>query len=496
MSRRFLEVALPCCLLAAACGGGDSGDNGTTGPPGSASPGLSLVAGTNLTDTIMARPAQGLVVEVRDAGGQALPNTVVRFESVLSTVPGRTFEPTILVATQTSPNFNTFAAVTTDERGRAIAVLRFGTIAGTMKIAVSVPDLGASDTARYTVLPGNAALIAFTVRDTIVRTGGTYSLGASAADRFGNRRPNDPLTFAAGPSVAAVNAGGVVTAGEPGRGYVVATSGVAKDTARVSVVPQGSLVVASARSGILRVATIDLDGTNYREIAAGIGNELYPKWDRQGTKIIFQSGFSGAARLYTVVPGAASQPLISDASGLALNVFGRFSSDGNTVYFTGRAATDPSYAANLYRVRLGASTAEHLGPGITGQDYGWYPDPSPDEKRVVFHSGTTIKLMDLATRQVTDFGVQGSMPHFSPDGTRIAYVSPSGSFGIMNADGSGQRTVGASRFYSWSAGHDWSPDGRWLVVRSSSLLELVNAQSGEVMMLPYSADFYQPAFHP
>ena len=486
----FKATLLLGCLLAAACRGGD----GATGPLGNS--GVRIVGGINLTDTITARPPQGLVVEVRDDNGVPLANTVVRFEAVRSTVPGRTFEPTILVAPQTSQLFNTFAAVPTNERGRAVVVLQFGTVAGPAKLVVTVPDLGTRDTVRYEVLAGNAARIAFTARDTVVRSGATYSLGASSADRFGNRRPNDNITFTAGPSVAAVDAAGVVTAGDVGLGFVVATTAMTKDTARLTVVPVGSLVVASARTGSPVVATMDLDGTNYQVIATVSGTEVYPKWNRQGTKILFQWGESGAAHLYVVSPGGAPQRLLDASAGIGSDAYGRFSADGNTVYFSGRAASAPGYALNLFRVRQGESSVEYLGPGTPGQDYGYSPDPSPDEARVVFSSGRTLELMDLASGQLTDYGTSGAMPHFSPDGRLIAYIAAEGPLMVMNPDGSGKRSVSAGHTYQGSAGFDWSPDGRWLIIRGNSGLELINVQSGQLLALPYSAALYQPAFHP
>jgi hypothetical protein len=54
----------------------------SSGPVGG-HPGMTLVSGYNLTDTITAKPAQALVVEVRDANGAIVPNgTVVRFMEV------------------------------------------------------------------------------------------------------------------------------------------------------------------------------------------------------------------------------------------------------------------------------------------------------------------------------------------------------------------------------------------------------------------------------
>ena len=488
MRPRAFKATLLLSALAAACKGGDGIGPGSNG--------LRMV-GTNLTDTVMARPAQGLIVELRDDDGGVLANTTVRFDVVPTTIPGRTFEVTMLVAPEASQTFNTFAAVTTNERGRAIVVLRFGTIAGTAKIAVSVPDLGKSDTARYTVLPGNATGVSFTTRDTVVRPGATYPIGAAGKDRFGNRRPNDVISFTAGPSVASVDAAGVVTAGAVGRGYVVATIGAAKDTARFSVVPVGQLLVTSVQSGAPVIATVDLDGSNYQVMASVTGSEFYPKWNRQGTKVLFQWTRTDGSHLYVVTPGGAPQRLLDASAGFALETFGRFAADGNSVYCTGRPAVGAAYALNLYRVTLGTNAPEYVGPGTPGLDFEYHPGPSPDDTRVIFSTGSTMKLLDPATHQVVrDYATNGAMPHFSPDGTRIAYISPQGALMVMNPDGSGKRNVSTGRFYVGTEGFDWSPDSRWLVIRGPGGLELFNVQSGELLPLTYSSALYQPAFHP
>ena len=91
------------------------------------------------------------------------------------------------------------------------------------------------------------------------------------------------------------------------------------------------------------------------------------------------------------------------------------------------------------------------------------PDPDPDAKSQVF----TVNPDGSDVRQLTHVAAPGEAgdPNFSPDGTRLAYVSnTSGRFQlwVMNADGSHQRRLLAD------PGHDafvpqWAPDGRHLV---------------------------------
>jgi hypothetical protein len=72
MKLRRVTTAVALGIVLSSCSDG-------TGPEGAT---VRIVAGSGVTDTIDARPAQALVVEVRDAGGQLVSGHVVRYESV------------------------------------------------------------------------------------------------------------------------------------------------------------------------------------------------------------------------------------------------------------------------------------------------------------------------------------------------------------------------------------------------------------------------------
>ena len=63
--------------------------------------------------------------------------------------------------------------------------------------------------------------------------------------------------------------------------------------------------------------------------------------------------------------------------------------------------------------------------------------------------------------------------------------------------GSNQR-VSSAPGRKYMAGLDWSPDGRWLVVRSGELprVELIRVDTGETLPLPFSALVEEPAWRP
>src|SRR5437879_2122388 len=239
---RMRVADLRCSLIAglAAAGliTGACGDHGTgTGPGGSS---LQLLYGDGATDTVLSVPAQALVVEVRGENGVPVPGTVVRFQS-LPIDSAHPFAPGVFVAAVTSTYFETFVADSTDSRGRSLVLIELGTSSGAPKLLVSVPEFGLQDTARFTVLPGNAARVVVQPKDTALYTGKGFRARASVTDRFGNPR-SDPVSYSTTTVAITITPSGTVTAGANfARAFYTANARGWTDTGWVSVVPQGTL---------------------------------------------------------------------------------------------------------------------------------------------------------------------------------------------------------------------------------------------------------------
>jgi Tol biopolymer transport system component len=89
-------------------------------------------------------------------------------------------------------------------------------------------------------------------------------------------------------------------------------------------------------------------------------------------------------------------------------------------------------------------------------------------------------------------------PAWSPDGSKIAFVTPSGVY-IMNADGSGRRFVTSAPASGWAASLAWSPDGTRIVFSDAGGLAVVNADgSGRKRVITASSGVYifAPAWAP
>jgi hypothetical protein len=205
------------------------------GEPGGDGLALRIVAGGNTSDTISARPTQGLVVRVLDEDGRAASLVEVRFDGG----PGG-----MRVSPVSGQFFSNFASAVTDANGRATVRVAFGTRAGPDWIAVAVPVFGMTNTARYTIQPGNAVSVAPSPSDTIIPLGGTFAYREPLRDRA-NNAITATATYTASGNAVQVSSSGTVT------GLAV---GFATVTGTVTL--NGATLTGQARVGVVPTATI------------------------------------------------------------------------------------------------------------------------------------------------------------------------------------------------------------------------------------------------
>lgn len=157
-----------------------------------------------------------------------------------------------------------------------------------------------------------------------------------------------------------------------------------------------------------------------------------------------------------------------------------WSPDGDSLYF--------SMQGRIWRQRLGDETAREMSSGA-GYDY--QPDLSPDGRSLVFSrrldDAINLVVLDLKNGKETPLTGGNNVnidARWSPDGTKIAYVTTaeSGNFHIAIArrgDGAWrsdrwrpERNTPEGRYYYAQADHElspsWSPDGSELVFVSNA----------------------------
>jgi hypothetical protein len=518
---RPLGRSLSCALLLAAAA--SCGDDGGTDPPKPGPgaeigpPGVGVVAGGPVTDTVLAAPGQPLVVEVRDTDGRLVRGAVVRFESELPPDTTRPYEYAMYVCPVRPTRCGiddegredgayygteTFAVDTTGADGRAQAALRFGTLVGPAGVVVEVAARGLVDTIAYSVTAGAVARVEFTPEDTVLFAGASYQLAGAATDRFGNPRP-DAVTVVGGSDHVAVGPGGQVTATAVGRAFVLGRSQGFVDTAWVTIVPQGTIVAfghySAASSAIV---TVNLDGSDLRVVVPTIGFDgAVPSWAPNGTEILYNEETAGVPRLAVIDPTGPRRFLLESSPEIGFSRDGRFTRDGSTVYFYGGTAGDEVSPGprGVWR-----AAADGSGAVLLAQTGGYYsvgqPAPAPDGQRLAYTDPGGIKVLSVASGAVAKLNVAGLTPRWSPTGDWIAYVGVDGPLHVIHPDGTEDRVVSASgRGYDmWL---DWSPDGEWLIARrvggdEPARLELVRVSDGETLTLPFTDELLQPSWKP
>jgi len=81
-----------------------------------------------------------------------------------------------------------------------------------------------------------------------------------------------------------------------------------------------------------------------------------------------------------------------------------------------------------------------------------------------FNNDPILRILEVAGGAITDLGLIGHGPRWSPDGSWIAYLrgGDGGELIIVRPDGTGLRELatGPKKVY-----FDWSPDSQWILGR-------------------------------
>ncbi len=148
-----------------------------------------------------------------------------------------------------------------------------------------------------------------------------------------------------------------------------------------------------------------------------------------------------------------------------------WSPDGEWVIYSADVRGDGSF--DLLRTRLDGSATEVVLSDSSRKSHARY---SPDGRYIVYTTGSDlnnsrtweIALLDTQTgqtRNLTNNTTRDASPVFSPDGSRIMYITYLGentnAIAIMNADGSDQRILYDGGANIWAA--HYSPDGAYIV---------------------------------
>ncbi len=195
----------------------------------------------------------------------------------------------------------------------------------------------------------------------------------------------------------------------------------------------------------LDLYVINADGTGETQITADTANEAQPAWSPDGTKIAFVTDRDANNEIYVMnADGTNVRRLTTNA---AADEQPAWSPDGGKIAFvSNRSGTTDIWVMDS----TGANPVSLTNDAAVDVLPAW--SPPPDSNRIAFQSNRAgdFAIFVMSTdgsgvRQLTDGGVPDGSPSWSPDGTRIAFESD-GEVWVLVLDGSRPVQVTKSRF--------------------------------------------------
>lgn len=231
-------------------------------------------------------------------------------------------------------------------------------------------------------------------------------------------------------------------------------------------------------------------------------------WSPDGGRLAFTSRHEIVSSIYMLqLSDGASRRLTDETENAG---YADWSPDGSQIVYN---AMEES-GRHLFLRRTSGGNRQQLTDAPNTEDN--FPDWSPDGSKIVFaryDQATVVEedvdaeiyLLDLEEGSARSLNVRGTAPAFSPDGSRIAFVSDlngAQDLYIMNADGSDIVQVTDDPGYDlWPA---WSPDGGQLAFASNHNgnngnydIYVVNLDgSNRERLTDHKAPDYAPAWSP
>jgi serine/threonine protein kinase len=225
-------------------------------------------------------------------------------------------------------------------------------------------------------------------------------------------------------------------------------------------------------NGSFEVVSVNLDTWIDTQLTSDLSDNTYPQSSPDGRWIAFQSDRDGDFDIYVVnVVGGQLRKITENSVWDRLPAW---SSDSEWVIYSSDVRGDGTF--DLYRGRADGSDNQVVYSDGRRNSHARY---SSDGRYLVFTSGTELRdattweimLYDTQTQIatfLTDNDVRDSSPSFSPDGTRILFITTTGegtAVATMNLEGTEHRILYDGVGNNWDA--SYSPDGQFIVVTSS-----------------------------
>ena len=259
-----------------------------------------------------------------------------------------------------------------------------------------------------------------------------------------------------------------------------------------------------------RLHVIDSDGANERPVTYN-GKALSPSWHPSGQALVFSDMRDGGTRIAEVeLPTGRVEFL--QAAPRGLNITPVYSPDGDHIVF----ATVRNGVTRLMRAERGGSVAE---PVMTVAGEASNPSFSPDGRRLAFISPREWTVADGSPRMTpqifiaatsgkqgvqltpSKYGVRSSRtsPDWSPDGQYVAYTQEGPGFQVWLIGVRDRKTRQLTK-EGLNEDPSWAPDSRHIAISSTRSgtkeIWIVDAETGRMRQLTNGGNARLPAWSP
>ena len=209
------------------------------------------------------------------------------------------------------------------------------------------------------------------------------------------------------------------------------------------------------------------EGANPLALTAGQGDDEWPNWSPDGSRIAFASSRDGNFEIYTMNADGSEQTRLTRNN--AHDWSPTWSPDGSKIVFT--SARDRNF--EIYTMNADGTGAMRL-TNDPADDHA--PVWSPDGRVIAFASKRSgnyeIYLMNpdgSAITRLTQTNANNFNPTWSPDSRHIAFETfRDGNWEIYVMDGDGKNLKNVSNSPgSADQSPTWSPDGQWIAFQSN-----------------------------
>jgi Tol biopolymer transport system component len=278
---------------------------------------------------------------------------------------------------------------------------------------------------------------------------------------------------------------GLVQIGTPAHAVIRGKNGrilFARCLARAKCFDQSSTVPS------WEIGAANADGTDEIVLAGPYPRSVWDdhfiaNWAPDGKSAIFMADIGQGQAIWQVnSDGSNLHPVWSPPNdGTGIDDGPAFTPDGKTIIFTRCCPRDSGYS--LWRINADGTglvkvTTEIVPPGVDGPSDN-LPQVSADGTRIAYHRNVvtcsdpsdcgnrivTVNINGGNRVELTDPSLEGGLPNWSPDGTRIVFQAQGfGTIWAVNADGSGLTLLDTfDSAKSFSANPSYSPDGTKII---------------------------------